>query len=311
MRVRGELDFSRRHDAIFLPDELQVDVLRLVGCVGLRRLPRQLTCRVLVLRESEIESLSADLNVSILDARNCPCLESVGPLRVDLLDLQRCINLVQLAEGIQAQHLNLNGCQKLLQIPKSLGPTLSRLSLRGCIALSQLPDGLMHLETLDVRGCSALTQLPDDIRIRSWIDVAGSGLTSLPWALRSTRVHWNGIHVPDYVAFEPESIIAAEVLNEANLEMRRILLERMGFARFVDEVRAVVVDEDCDAGGPRRLLLIPVYGSEHLVFVEVCCPSTGNRYVLRVPPNCRSCHQAVAWTAGFNDPSDYCPVVET
>jgi hypothetical protein len=93
--------------------------------------------------------------------------------------------------------------------------------------------------------------------------------------------------------------------------MRRILLERMGFARFVDEVRAVVVDEDCDAGGPRRLLLIPVHGSENLVFVEVCCPSTGNRYVLRVPPACRSCHQAVAWTAGFDDPSEYRPVVET
>ena len=42
----------------------------------------------------------------------------------------------------------------------------------------------------------------------------------------------------------------------------------------------------------------------------VRCPSTGGRYLLRVPPTMKTCRQAVAWTAGFDDPSLYRPLVE-
>jgi hypothetical protein len=34
-------------------------------------------------------------------------------------------------------------------------------------------------------------------------------------------------------------------------------------------------------------------------------------YALRVPPTMRSCRQAAAWMAGFDDPDDYRPLVET
>jgi hypothetical protein len=33
--------------------------------------------------------------------------------------------------------------------------------------------------------------------------------------------------------------------------------------------------------------------------------------MLRVPPTVRTCHEAVAWTAGFDDPEQYTPRVET
>ena len=39
--------------------------------------------------------------------------------------------------------------------------------------------------------------------------------------------------------------------------------------------------------------------------------STGRQYALRVPPAMRTCRQAAAWTAGFTDPADYNPLVET
>jgi hypothetical protein len=43
----------------------------------------------------------------------------------------------------------------------------------------------------------------------------------------------------------------------------------------------------------------------------VACPSTGRRYALRVPPTMRSCRQAAAWTAGFDNPDLYRPLIET
>jgi hypothetical protein len=72
-----------------------------------------------------------------------------------------------------------------------------------------------------------------------------------------------------------------------------------------------VLDRDQDAGGPRRLLRVDVAGDEPLVCVSVICPSTRRQFMLRVPPTMTSCRHAVAWTAGFDNPDDYQPMVET
>jgi hypothetical protein len=50
---------------------------------------------------------------------------------------------------------------------------------------------------------------------------------------------------------------------------------------------------------------------EPLMCLAVKCPSTGRDYFLRVPPTMRTCHQAAVWIAGYDDPSDYKPLVET
>ena len=71
------------------------------------------------------------------------------------------------------------------------------------------------------------------------------------------------------------------------------------------------MDEDHDAGGPRRLMRVPMGNDEPPVCVSVLCPSTGRQYVIRVPPTMQSCHQAVAWVAGFDNPDDYRPMAET
>lgn len=46
-------------------------------------------------------------------------------------------------------------------------------------------------------------------------------------------------------------------------------------------------------------------------FLECRCPSTGRQYLLPVPPSIRTCHAAAAWMAGFENPHDYAPVLET
>jgi hypothetical protein len=89
------------------------------------------------------------------------------------------------------------------------------------------------------------------------------------------------------------------------------MLERFGFAKFMTAACAEVLDRDTDAGGARELLRVRVPGDVDLVSVSVRCPSTGRQYLLRVPPEMTSCQQAVAWTAGFNDPDAYAPLAET
>jgi hypothetical protein len=89
------------------------------------------------------------------------------------------------------------------------------------------------------------------------------------------------------------------------------MLERVGLSRFIAHAQAEEVDVDHDAGGPRRLLRIPLDGEADLVCVVVLCPSTGRQYILRVPPRMQTCRQAIAWTAGFENPEEYQPEAET
>ena len=162
------------------------------------------------------------------------------------------------------------------------------------------------------RDCSRLTTLPEGLQVGSWIEIAGSGITALPRSLAGVRLRWHGVTIDERIAFHPETIAADEVLAEENAELQRVLLERCGLERFMLEAQAEVLDADHDAGGVRKLLHVPLGEEEEpLVCVMVHCPSTGGRYLLRVPPNMKTCHQAVAWTAGFDDPKLYHPVAES
>jgi hypothetical protein len=187
---------------------------------------------------------------------------------------------------------------------------VGRLNLSGCRRIASLPEGLGRLAQLDVSDCVNLRSLPAGLEVASRLELANSGLTSLPPSMAGVSLLWRGVPVDERVAFHPETIRAREVLDEPNAERRRVLLERVGLDRFLAEADAEAVDEDHDAGGPRRLLRVRLRGDEDLVVVLVHCPSTGGRYLLRVPPAMTTCRQAVAWTAGFDDPDDYRPLVE-
>ncbi|MCA9108177.1 MAG: hypothetical protein KDA83_22420, partial [Planctomycetales bacterium] len=113
------------------------------------------------------------------------------------------------------------------------------------------------------------------------------------------------------IAFEPDKITSKQVLAEKNAELRRVMIERMGYLRFSQEVGAKTLDEDTDAGGKRQLLRIEMADDEPLVGLACRCPSTDRQYFLRVPPTIETCHQAAAWMAGFEDPTLYRPQIET
>jgi hypothetical protein len=119
------------------------------------------------------------------------------------------------------------------------------------------------------------------------------------------------VPIDERIAFRPETITGTEVLEEQNAERRRVLLERMGYEAFLQQVQAQEVHRDSDPGGERRLLRVPLGSDEPLVCLAVFCPSTGRQYLLRVPPGMRTCHQAAAWIAGFDNPKAYRPIAES
>ena len=206
-------------------------------------------------------------------------------------------------------HLDVGGCARLLGWPDGATAHVERLLARGCSRLSALPP--LCLSRLDVSDCVNLCALSEGLRVSSEIEIANTGLTDLPPSLRNVRLRWHRVLIDDRIAFQPESITVDEVLAEANAELRQVLLERVGLERFFRQANAEVLDVDQDAGGERKLLRVSMGADEDLVCVIVHCPSTGRRYILLVPPTMTTCRAAIAWTAGFDDPDEYRPLLET
>lgn len=296
------------------PAGLQVSgKLDLAGKSKLRELPAGLTCYELNASRTALESLPDDLSVEcVLELEGCQRLQSLpANLKVGTLNVANCTSLERLPERLDVWFLNVSGCTKLAHFPRRASIARGSLNVNGCRSLAALPDYLTDLATLDIGNCPQLTQLPARLQISSWIEIADSGLTSLPAHLKHVTIRWRGVSIDETTAFFPERLQAQRVLQERNAERRRIMIERMGFDRFMREAGAKRMDNDRDPGGPRELLRVPMKGDEDIVCLSCNCPSTGRHYLLRVPPTMKSCHQAAAWIAGFDDEKLYQPIIET
>ena len=333
LRVSGKLSFAGDVKLRALPDGLAVGDLNLAGCTSLRRLPTDLRVRRLVLsghwnpehllpglscyeldlKNTAVTSIPADLRVDYrLDVEGCTGLRSLPEnFKAGSLILRNCISLEALPDGLDVYFLDISGCTGIARWPERGSLQVGRLTARGCAQLRTLPGWMTRLAQLDLRDCTNLRELPDGLLVTSWVDVAGTKIRALPESLKGIQLRWRGVTVDERVAFRPELITADEILAEPNAERRRVLLERMGYDTFLSHAKAETLDEDRDAGGVRRLLRVPMEQDEDLVCVSVICPSTGRQYVIRVPPSVTTCHQAVAWVAGFDDPDEYRPIAES
>jgi hypothetical protein len=307
-----------------LPERLDVRFLSLADCTGVTALPRGLTCGTLIVRGTRVRSLPDDLSVIYrLDLSDCrelthlPAGLKIGwkdlpPATVNSgsLVLRNCTSLELLPDDLDVCHLDIRGCTRLTGWPEGATARLERLFARGCSRLTTLPEDLC-ISRLEISDCVNLRTLPEGIRVTSEIELANTGLTDLPVSLRKARLLWRRVPVNYEIAFRPETITVGQVLGESNSALRHVLLERFGLERFVSEANAQVLDVDHDTGGERKLLRVPIEADEDLVCVVVHCPSTGQRYILRVPPTMQTCRAAIAWTAGFDNPDWYKPVLET
>ena len=276
-------------------------------------LPAGLDCYELDASGSRLTSLPPDIRIeSRLVLDNCTSLTSLPKgLTTGSISLRNCPKLVALPENLNTWFLDLGACHQFAQWPKQGTIHHGSLILRDCTSVRSLPNWIGRLAQLNLANCSLLREIPDGISVSGWLDVGGTGITSLPPSLQGAALRWRGVRVNAKIAFFPEQLTAKEALAEKNAEVRRIMIERIGYLRFAEEAKAKVLDEDQDRGGPRQLLHIKLDEDEPLVGLSCRCPSTGRHYFLRVPPTMKTCHQAVAWMAGFDDPKKYKPLTET
>lgn len=126
-----------------------------------------------------------------------------------------------------------------------------------------------------------------------------------------------GTRVPPDIIFNPESITAARITGERNAEVRRVMLDKYTPARYLQDIKATVLDSDTDPlGQPRELLQAQLPGDEPLTMLKVINSTpepdgTLKVYMLRVDPGCRTVAEALGWTVGFDKRKKYAPELET
>ena len=120
------------------------------------------------------------------------------------------------------------------------------------------------------------------------------------WALR-------GVVVPAEAVEDPDGFDPAAALRHENLEVRRVLLEHLGWDRVVRGAGLTPHAED-EHG---RLWLLPVPDADPVLLLEVenatpDADGSHRRYFLRVPPTVHSPREATAWTFGLSE-LEYAP----
>jgi hypothetical protein len=117
---------------------------------------------------------------------------------------------------------------------------------------------------------------------------------------------WNGVRVPQRLIMEPETYTKDEVFKADNTELRRTILDRIGWEKAFEWLGKPTHTHTDDTG----TLYTFKDGDTPFNLIQLKDSSTARQYILRVPPTVKRAREAVAWT--FSMPEElWSPAKET
>uniref|UniRef100_UPI0025D9693A leucine-rich repeat domain-containing protein n=1 Tax=Chamaesiphon sp. GL140_3_metabinner_50 TaxID=2970812 RepID=UPI0025D9693A len=271
---------------------------------------------------------------------------SIGDLK-NLTDLKINYSLLSILPESISRLKNLTkldfSSNQLNSLPDNIAclTKLTLLSLRGN-RLKSIPytiDYLVNLITLDLShnqlkilpnsigslpqlaslylSNNQLTELPDrmsDLKKLTSLNLTGNPLTDLSMFKNLPNLkHLNflGVDLPrrywtKFSEWKPEWL-----LDENNAEIRRTLIDRVGYEKICQALKAVKLDTWREYTLLKIDNIEPVYnrgwnpiGREPIVLLKMICPSTHHVHILRVPPEMRNAETAIVWVNHGIHPDD-------
>lgn len=99
----------------------------------------------------------------------------------------------------------------------------------------------------------------------------------------------------------PSQWQARWLVTESNSQLRRLLIQEIGYERICRELDA----RSLSTWREYELLSIRLAHRESLNLLKMTCPSTGHLHFLVVPPNLRSAREAIRWVNWGIDPDEF------
>jgi hypothetical protein len=113
---------------------------------------------------------------------------------------------------------------------------------------------------------------------------------------------WHGIQLPEqYGQLPPQEWSPQWLLQETDSELRRILLQEIGYPRLCQELHP----EELDHWKDYRLLRMEGVDREPVYLLKQTPPGSGAEKVIRVPPDSQSARAAATWINWGIDPEDF------
>ena len=133
---------------------------------------------------------------------------------------------------------------------------------------------------------------PLHLRFDSENRLHAEGESAIAFADGYSLYFHHGVKLPEqYGQIHPDSWQSEWILAEKNAELKRILIQGIGYDRICCELQATKLD----SWQEYTLLKIDNADVEPIYLLKMTCPSTGFIHALRVPPKVVSAQEAIRW----------------
>ncbi|MFH7027318.1 MAG: DUF6745 domain-containing protein [Heteroscytonema crispum UTEX LB 1556] len=134
---------------------------------------------------------------------------------------------------------------------------------------------------------------PLHIRFDNENRLHAEGKPAIQFADGYSLYFYHGVTLPEkYGIIHPQQWQAQWLLTEDNAELRRVLIQGIGYAKICQELQAT----ELDSWAEYTLLKIDNYFDDELIYLlKMTCPSTGFIHALRVPPTMKTAREAIVW----------------
>lgn len=145
---------------------------------------------------------------------------------------------------------------------------------------------------------------PRQLRFDSQDRLHGEGEPAIAFEDGYKVYSYQGVILPEkYGKLHPHQWQSGWLLEEQNAELRRVLIQGIGYSRICQELEA----EELDVWREYTLLKIDNNNVdvEPIYLLKMTCPSTAYIHVTRVPPTTRSAREAIRWVNWGIDPEEF------
>jgi len=179
------------------------------------------------------------------------------------------------------------------------------------VKISQKAQEILRSQKLLFQHCGwifpfekicAVSDRPRHLRFDSQNRLHAEGEPAIEFADGWNFYYYHGVRLPEeYGQLHPNQWQSQWLLTEENAEVRRVLIQGIGYDRIIQELRA----KQIDSWQEYALLQIDKADVEPICLLKMTCPSTGFIHALRVPPNLTSAREAIGWVNWDIDPEEF------
>jgi Leucine-rich repeat (LRR) protein len=189
---------------------------------------------------------------------------------------------------------------------------LTQLYISSGVNISQKAQEILGCQNLLFEHCGfifpfekicAVCDRPRHLRFDSQNRLHAEGEPAIEFADGWKFYYYHGVRLPEeYGKFHPNQWQSQWILAEKNAEVRRVLIQGIGYDSICQELSAKKID----SWQEYALLKIDNASDwEQIYLLKMTCPSTGFIHALRVPPNLTSAREAIRWVNWDIDPEEF------